>query len=208
MESQVKERIVGAAVLVGLGVWLIPWILDGTSEVPAEPDVVEQLTLPAAEESRAPVRTEIVGLEPIAPVADAGSKRSADEAGSESRDPEQIVPAGDRAPAASDEAAGEPEAATGQALADSGKNENEPDVSTGGWSVQVGAFSEIANANQLVARVGTYGFDASVSEIQSAGQTLHRVRVGGFEHEAQAEAAASSLSAHGFRPRVIPPDDE
>ena len=44
MDRGLKERLVGAAVLVALGVWLIPWVLDGSNE-PIEPDEVA-LTLP------------------------------------------------------------------------------------------------------------------------------------------------------------------
>lgn len=201
MESQVKERIVGAAVLVALGVWLIPWILDGTSDAPAEPEVSERITLPAVDESPAPVRTETVELAPIAsePEADAGSREPVRSPGSRDRD-------------SNDEAIPAPDAASGQALADAGEPDppptpSEPEVAAGSWSVQLGAFSELANASQIVSRVESYGFDAFVSEVRSGGQTLHRVRVGGFDDESQAEAAVSSLSAHGFRPRVIPPEE-
>ena len=31
MDQGLKERLIGAAVLVALGVWLIPWVLDGPS---------------------------------------------------------------------------------------------------------------------------------------------------------------------------------
>ena len=29
MDAHLKERLIGAVVLVVLGVWLIPWVLDG-----------------------------------------------------------------------------------------------------------------------------------------------------------------------------------
>jgi DedD protein len=204
VESQVKERIVGAAVLVALGVWLIPWVLDGTSEAPAEPEVAEQLILPAADESEAPFRTETVELDPVATVPEIVADTTADEADSNTETREPVA----------SEATGEPQAASGETFADAGEAVaspsiavREPEAPAGGWSVQVGAFSELANASQIVSRVETFGFDAFVSEVESGGQTLHRVRVAGFDGENQAEAAASSLSAHGFRPRVIPPEE-
>jgi len=210
VESQVKERIVGAAVLVALGVWLIPWVLDGTDEAPAEPEVSERLTLPAVEESSAPVRTETIELEPGASVPEVVAETATEETEAAADTPAES--AGDTGPVASEESAGESGTRSPQPLADAGEaapTHPPParEVPAGGWSVQLGAYSELANADQIVSRVRTYGFEASVSEVLSGGQTLHRVRVVGFEGESQAEAAASSLSAHGFRPRVIPPEE-
>jgi cell division septation protein DedD len=76
----------------------------------------------------------------------------------------------------------------------------------GGWSVQLGSFGDVANANQLVSRVSTFGYTASVTEFRSGNRTLHRVRVGGFATENEAQAAASSLSAHNIAVQVIPPE--
>ncbi|MDX1561366.1 MAG: hypothetical protein R3305_00470, partial [Gammaproteobacteria bacterium] len=65
MDSQVKERLVGAAVLVALGVWLIPIVLDGPDEPGASNPAADgaSLELPAADESGAPIRTETVELD-------------------------------------------------------------------------------------------------------------------------------------------------
>jgi DedD protein len=61
MDSRLKERLIGAAVLVVIGVWLIPWILDGPEPLPeADPDT-GTLQLPADQES-APVRTQTIDL--------------------------------------------------------------------------------------------------------------------------------------------------
>src|SRR5690606_40784705 len=32
MDQGLKERLIGAAVLIGLAVWLVPWVLDGGAE--------------------------------------------------------------------------------------------------------------------------------------------------------------------------------
>ena len=61
MDVRLKERLIGAAVLVAVGVWIIPWVLDGgqapPAAVPSEP-----LDLPAPGEI-APVRTETLRLD-------------------------------------------------------------------------------------------------------------------------------------------------
>ena len=48
MEQGLKERLVGAAVLVAIAVWLIPWVLDGPDGGTEAPP--SSLQLPSAEE--------------------------------------------------------------------------------------------------------------------------------------------------------------
>jgi DedD protein len=48
------------------------------------------------------------------------------------------------------------------------------------WVVQLGSFSNSANAQKLVERVRAEGFSAYTEEISSPGSTIHRVRVGPF----------------------------
>ena len=188
METQVKERIVGAAILVALGVWLIPWVLDGTGESTEESQVSPGLTLPSANDS-APIRTETVELEPSdsprTPAADSSST-SAEPAAVAVVMPQSVA------------------VATAEETTPTALPAPPPDVD--GWTVQLGAFGEIANANQLATRASAYGFSAVVSEFRAGGDAMHRVRVGGFDSEDEAQAAASSLSANGFPVRVIPPE--
>src|SRR5262245_17836183 len=78
MDQGLKERLVGAAVLVAIAVWLIPWVLDGPeggAETPAS-----SLQLPSAEEPM-PMRTQTLKLgdapEPSASSAAHDAKRAA-----------------------------------------------------------------------------------------------------------------------------------
>src|SRR5215207_5105607 len=59
MDQGLKERLVGAAVLVAIAVWLIPWVLDGP-EAPVE-TTGGSLQLPTAEEPM-PMRTQTLRL--------------------------------------------------------------------------------------------------------------------------------------------------
>jgi cell division protein FtsN len=77
----------------------------------------------------------------------------------------------------------------------------------GDWSVQLGAFGERANAVQLEGRVADLGFEAQVSEFRSSGRTMYRVRIEGFATRERAEAARSSLAAHGIIPANVVPAD-
>ena len=66
MDQGLKERLVGAAVLVAIGVWLIPWVLDGPENTLDTSG--SSLQLPAAEEPM-PMRTRTLrlGNEPLEP---------------------------------------------------------------------------------------------------------------------------------------------
>ncbi|HUF71338.1 MAG TPA: SPOR domain-containing protein [Gammaproteobacteria bacterium] len=228
MEPHVKERIVGAAILVALGVWIIPWVLDGPDEAIEASEAVSDELLPASDDT-GPVRSETVELDPAPPAPSSRAARAPDAASAAEL-------ARDEASVAAAEIAGEDGSGTGDAAAPAGAGTDDrvaavvaadgdaqaqPDPAaaaparsaaavsaTGrdGWAVQLGAFGDLANAHQLASRVSTYGYSAYVSEFRSGGETMHRVRVGGFDSENEADAAAGSLSAHGFPGRVISPE--
>jgi DedD protein len=210
MDQGLKERLVGAAVLVAIAVWLIPWVLDGPEaelETPAT-----SLQLPAAEEPM-PMRTETLRLgdtpppsaEPAAtpvaampvPAASAEPGPAAAESGATETEPTVAAAAGKgerAAPAATPPPA--PAATTAPKPAP---------AATGDWLVQLGSFSEQANARRLAQQAGTYGYKAEVSSYKGGGRTLYRVRVGPQATRAAAEAAASALRAHGISDaRVVP----
>ena len=62
--------------------------------------------------------------------------------------------------------------------------------------VQVGAFSNQANAQRLMARFSSAG-DLSISPIGRAGQTLYRVRSGPYDNVADADQALARLNGLG-----------
>ena len=205
MDQGLKERLVGAAVLVAIAVWLIPWVLDGTEDGAEAP--ASALQLPAAEEP-VPMRTQILKLGdapepsggsaaaelqaaavPPKPAADspkaaADSPKPADQPAAEpKREPEpkgeQTVAAAARAPAAP------------------------PKAAAGDWTVQLGSFEDEANAKRMAQRAGTFGYKAEVSTSRDGARTLYRVRVGPQATKAAADAAASALRAHGMEARVV-----
>ena len=205
MDSGLKERLVGAAVLVALGVWLIPWVLDGRDPQP-EPVAEQPVALPAVEPGvRVQTSTVVIGEEdreesdtaevpsvstmPVEQVVVADTEPEPDAVVAASSRIESIAVPTDPAPAETPVA--EPPPAP---------------VNAPGWYVQLGSFSDAENARRLAARVGTFGFEADVSAYQSAGRSLNRVRVGPADSRAEAEAVASSLGAHGFPAQVLSSD--
>jgi DedD protein len=207
MDQGLKERLVGAAVLVAIGVWLIPWVLDGP-ESPLDTGA-NSLQLPAAEEPM-PMRTQTLRLgddpEPEAEPAAAPEPAvvavpppavSAPEAPAVAEPPAQTS-----APvAAAREAAPRPAAPAPAATPP--KPAAPPAAAKGDWVVQLGSFGEEANARRLAQRVDGFGHKAVVSSIRSNGRTLYRVRVGPMATRGAADAAASALLAHGVRPATV-----
>jgi DedD protein len=209
MDQGLKERLVGAAVLVAIAVWLIPWVLDGPEdggEMPAS-----ALQLPSAEEPM-PMRTQTLKLgdapEPSAGSAAPNTAPSAD-LHAVTAPPKATVDA--PKPAAESRAEPKPEPEGEQTLAAATRAPErasatppkaEPAVA-GDWTVQLGSFEDEANAKRMAQRAGTFGYKAEVSSYRSGARTLYRVRVGPQATKASADAAASALRAHGVEARVV-----
>jgi cell division septation protein DedD len=74
MDQGLKERLIGAAVLVALGVWLIPWLLDGASDpVEARKPPLELPVPDAADAADAELKTEVIDLASPRPPTSAGA---------------------------------------------------------------------------------------------------------------------------------------
>ena len=63
-----------------------------------------------------------------------------------------------------------------------------------GWVVQLGSFSNQANAEELVARLRKQGYQVFVEKVAQGGQTIYRVRIGPQRQRADAEAIRDKLA--------------
>jgi DedD protein len=215
MDQGLKERLVGAAVLVAIAVWLIPWVLDGPEggvETPAN-----ALQLPSAEEPM-PMRTQTLklgdALEPSAgpatapsatpPALQAAARPEPAKSTAESRDDAGIDARGGAVAELKVEA--EPTLVAANRVAESPKSAAASTAlpkPEGAWTVQLGSFEDEANARRLAQRAGSFGYKADVSSYKSGARTLYRVRVGPQATKPAADAAASALRAHGVEARVV-----
>lgn len=214
MERKVKERLVGAAVLMAAAVILIPEMLSGHRGPSAEP---------AAPQSRsdAPIKTYTIDLSH-------SSSEQPPSAVVENRAPPPEEPAAEQ-PAAAQPAAGDqakpevpqqtaavqpqpatqppksavveqPTAAASSARAPLHPLASGDDALTSGrWAVQVGTFSKEANAQRLVKELRDQGQSAFVMPLKSGGATLYRVRIGPMKDRAGAEAALRELKSAGAK---------
>jgi DedD protein len=207
MDQGLKERLVGAAVLVAIAVWLIPWVLDGPEE--GAETSASSLQLPSAEEPM-PMRTQTLRLgdapEPSAGSAQAPAATPPPQPAVATPEPARDTTAAAREPAPQAEttlAAATAPAERPPAAAAAAPPKPEQPKAVGDWTVQLGSFEDEGNAKRLAQRAGTYGYKAEVTSARSGGKTLYRVRVGPQPTRAAADAAASALRAHGVEARVV-----
>jgi len=193
MERPLKERLVGAVVIVIIGVVFIPLLLDGPEE--SDRAVEQGITLPSASQG---VRTVTIPVgrsadepapvpapsnaEPVAPRPDAGSVRRSSPNGS--------APA----PAPSKPAA--PPSRPAPAA-----------PASGDWAVQVGSFSQSDNAERLKDKLVADGFEAYTSRVVTDAGTMHRVRVGPVPAREDADGLLTRLARAGQKGRVVRTED-
>lgn len=66
-------------------------------------------------------------------------------------------------------------------------------VATGGWVVQLSAHAEVEGAVSAQQRMRQAGYAAEVTQVQVQGKTYHRLRVAGFDTQADAKAFANKM---------------
>lgn len=240
MDRALKERIVGAVVLVAIVVLVVPVFLDGPP--PESRTISEPVTLPGQSREPGARRTVVLDRDrdqpmPEAPAPDAGRRAqpAADPVASARNARPEAEPAGasgeeetGAATAAKEEtaaAASEASAAgAGPQAAVAASTPAEPARSTpsgdggrdaapaaapaasatGMWAVQLGSFSNKANADRLAAGLREKGYAAFLSRHATASGEVHRVRVGPQEDRASAEAVAARLAGEGIKGQVVP----
>jgi DedD protein len=216
VDSQFKQRLTGAVILVLLAVLLVPELLTGPKSRPAGP--TSSATTPAQGDG-APLRSYDIDLsetpqpataaEPLAREPAGPSPPSAAQGGAAaaaSRAPRAVA-----APLADDEAP-RPAARTARpastapaapAAAAAEPAETPPAVAMRGFAVQVGSFASRASADRLAADLSRRRFDTFVSPVRNAGRQLFRVRVGPVADRAAAQALAARLKAAGQQGSVV-----
>ena len=208
MERALKERIIGAAVLVIFAVLIVPVFLDGP---PADGELItERVLLPGQEgqdtqtvvlerDRTDPVPTTSV---PVPARQQAEEETPAGEtpkpAAAQAREPEkqpETTPekTPEKAPEKTPESPAPKPAVTQPAVS-----------STGMWAVQLGSFSNKDNAEKLAADLRKQGYAAFLSQLETDNGRLHRVRIGPQKDRASAEAMAGRLAKVGHKGQVVP----
>jgi len=204
MDRALKERIIGAVVLVALAVLIVPVFLDGP---PAESEVLsERVPLPGQDDTQTQTvvldrnRTEPVPAGPATraePVSEPPAATPSTPAPSEVIDDTPDSPA-DSVAESPTEAVDEPAPTpVAQAPAPAAS-------STGMFAVQLGSFSNRDNAEKLAADLREKGFAAFLSQLGTSGGALQRVRIGPLADRDAAERVAAQLARAGYEGQVVP----
>ena len=190
MERALKERIIGAAVLVLVVVLVVPIFLDGP---PDDTEIVtERVLLPGQEDQK--TQTVVLDRDRDDPVPVVTSPQPQEQAREE---PQPVVV----------QEQPEPEATPPRSAPEPVREpvSEQPAASTTGmWAVQLGSFSNKDNAEKLAADLRKQGYAAFLSEVKTDSGQLHRVRIGPQKDRESAEAMAARLLRVGHKGQVVP----
>ena len=200
MERALKERIIGAVVLVVFVVLVVPIFLDGP---PEEGEVVtERVLLPGQDDQK--TQTVVLDRDRTEPVPVANTPTEEETQAASREEPEQEAtrrPEPSRPPPKQAE---EPPQQAETAPPEDKPAEAAPESSTGMWAVQLGSFSNKENAERLAADLRSQGYAAFLSQLDAASGTLHRVRIGPQKDRESAEQMAARLAKAGHTGQVVP----
>lgn len=212
MEIRLKERLVGALVIVAIAVVVLPWIFDDeksqadfSSQIPDAPPLPPSRVVELAQPR--PLDEQGFDDSAIAAKTQAGNAETADDmtdTGSESLPAEQPAPAQSSPEQAIAE---QTPASTESKTADNGakpKTVTTTAAISGGFVVQLGSFGNKANAGRLVSDLKAKGLAAYMRDDKTVKPAVYRVLVGPTLEREQAEqmqAKAKSLS--GLNPIVV-----
>jgi DedD protein len=214
MDRRVKERLIGASILVALVVLVVPELLSGP-----KPTTAPAPTLPAA--APEPVRNVTVDLTTSKAPANADSEpptpqAASSAAASAANSSAAEIPAAP-SPAPSEAAASLPaptSTAPGKSLAKpagarpalvESAAHSPTSAGHGSWSVQLGSFASRANADNLTRQVKGQGFSAFVLTGGSGTSVRYRVRVGPLADRDSAERMATKLKSLGHLGSLVAP---
>ena len=203
MERALKERIIGAAVLVVFVVLVVPIFLDGP---PGEEEIVtERVLLPGQDETR--TQTVVLDRDRTEPVPAGTSNETPAEAVETPAEPvEQPAAAQPEAskPETSEPEVSEPVVRREEPAPAPAQQQQPVSSTTGMWAVQLGSFSNKANAEKLAADLRKQGYAAFLSQLDTDSGTLHRVRIGPQKDRDAAEAMAARLLKVDIKGQVVP----
>jgi len=199
MDERLKQRLVGAVVLVAAAVIFVPMILES----PPAPDERE----PATADAGAPPSAADTGgfssrIVPLAETGEPDGGAGTDTGGAAATAVPDAEPVPEPAPGPEATVrAPPPEPAPPAEAADAAPAER---VGVSAWAVQVGSFARAENAATLLERIEARGYDAFVETAPGEEGTVTRVLVGPALEREAADAARRDLEeAFGLRGLVV-----
>jgi DedD protein len=201
MDRRVKERLIGASILVALVVLVVPELLSGP-----KPNAAPVPTLPASapepirnvtvdlNTSKAPANAEV---EPVASQPAAASAASSAASSPAAQTPTQPSAAPAKPPLA------RTAAALPKPVESAAPSPTSSAVRF--WSVQLGSFASRANADNLTRQLKGQGFSVFVLPGGAGASVRYRVRVGPLADRESAERMAAKLKSLGHIGSLVAP---
>lgn len=235
MEQRLKQRLVGAIVLVSLAVVFVPLLFDSPREldegysatpidgIPERPqveaDAPARITIEVPQTPRLDAAVEREhgrqgagtaaadrGASSDAPASSSASSDASDASDASAVAPAATGPSASARPSASSSAGAAPAAAAPDDA--SGSKQAATDASaaaSGGWLVQLGSFRESENARALRKSLEARGYTAFVEAGPSAQGEVFRVFVGPMPRREQAEDSAAKLRSEMALKGIVMP---
>jgi DedD protein len=220
MRRRAKYRLIGAAVLVLIGVFGFPLLFDKQPrpiavDLPIEiPDrnKAKPLVIPAPVALKTPVEVPVahapapmIDEKELAVPVDTG-RESAKKGVSANSAPDLVEKAPDRPvvaakPAVKAESAGE--GAKALALLEGRTPDKNVDASEGRFVVQIGAFADAARAREVRAKVEHAGLKTYTHVAQTKDGSRIRVRVGPLGTRAEADKVAEKIKKLGLSAAIL-----
>jgi DedD protein len=229
MDRRVKERLIGASILVVLIVLVVPELLSGPKSVvpsatpaaifPASaPEPTRNVTVDLAT-SKAPANSEVEPAEAAkggeaAPTPAPSTDGSSSTAVSTSTTPTSTAPTStaptSTAPASTAPTSAAPTSAApatdAAATAKPVETAAPSPISTrAAWAVQLGSFASRTNADNLSRQLKGQGFSVYVLSGGSGASVRYRVRVGPLADRDSAERTAAKLKSIGHASSLVAP---
>lgn len=200
MDLSLKQRLLGAAVLIALAVIFVPMFMSGSAPqksaemetsslaIPPAPDREFQTrVLPVAPAPNAPAAAAPVDDGRVATVDTATAPKPAESPQPATPEPASAAPSSPATPVAK---TAPPPAATPTPAATAETPKPAPgQAADGKYFVHLGVYTATKNADELVAALKKGGYPAFAESSSYQGKPASRVRVGPFADRAAAEAA-------------------
>jgi len=210
-----KERLIGAIVLVALAVLIVPVFLDGPANDAAT--ITQRVPLPGQNDQPSQRQTIVLERDRQQPVPAAVELPPPNRPAETPREDEAEATTAaetDPAPESADEPDPEPAEPAIEAVAEEPAEQPSEDApaapppapdesETGLYAVQLGSFSDKDNADSLAAELREAGYAAFLSRVATANGELHRVRIGPQKDRDAAAEVAGKLAAAGHRGQVV-----
>ena len=212
MDRRVKERLVGASILVVLVVLIVPELLSGPPAPPpasgrtgvstGTPEPVRNVTVDLATskaQSQEPAAAAAATASITPPQAHGG------EAANAVGEPAAVLPAAAPARAKSSAPIESTPLETTAPPPKSGTTAVKPMIAGHGWAVQLGSFASRANADKLAHQLKAQGFAVHVLSSGSGSAQRYRVRIGPMADRGAAAQTVAKLKSSGHIASLVPP---